>query len=136
MPIEYKETAVLPEPAVRELYADSNWSVYTRDMPRLMAAIGNSLKVISAWDGEILVGLVRAVGDGQTILYIQDILVLKAYRRRGIGTALLKGVLAACPDVRQKVLLTDDRPETREFYQANGFQACDKGETVAFARFD
>ena len=44
MPIEYKETAVLPEPAVRELYADSNWSVYTRDMPRLMAAIGNSLK--------------------------------------------------------------------------------------------
>lgn len=136
MAIEYQETTVLPEQAVRELYEDSNWTAYTRDMPRLMRAIGNSLMVISAWEGKTLVGLVRAVGDGETILYIQDIIVLRAYRRRGIGAALLKMLLDAYPHVRQKVLLTDDKPETRAFYQANGFVACDKGTVVAFARFD
>jgi len=136
MAIEYREGNLLSEQAVRELYEDGNWTVYTKDMPKLMEALENSLKVFTAWDGDKLVGLVRAVGDGQTILYLQDIIVLKAYKRQGIGAALLKKVLSSYPHVRQKVLLTDDGPETRGFYEANGFGSCDKGKLVAFARFD
>jgi GNAT superfamily N-acetyltransferase len=98
-----------------------------------MQAIKSSLDVFTAWDGE---GLIRVVGDGQTIVYIQDILVLQGYKRQGIGTALLRQALETYPHVRQKVLLTDDSPETRGFYEANGFKSCDKGQVVAFARFD
>ena len=39
-------------------------------------------------------------------------------------------------DVNQKVLLTDDTPETRGFYEHNGFVACDKGNLLAFVKFD
>lgn len=132
----YRDTAELPVNAVENLYTSNKWTVYTRDMPKLMEAIRNSLAVITAWEGEKLAGLIRAVGDGQTILYIQDILVLEEYRRQGIGTELLGKILEAYPNVRQKVLLTDDSPMTRGFYEANGFGSCDKGKLVAFARFD
>src|SRR5690554_157346 len=135
MAIEYKFGGCLASNCVQELYSTNGWTIYTDNMPRLMAALNNSA-VYTAWDGQRLIGLLRAVGDEETILYIQDILVLKAYQRRGIGSALLKRVLDAYPHVRQKVLLTDDKPETRSFYQANNFQSCDDGRLVAFARFD
>lgn len=92
--------------------------------------------VISAWDKDELIGLVRVVGDGLTIIYVQDILVLKSYKRKRIGSKLLQYVLDEYKDVRQKVLLTDEGEETRGFYEANGFFSCDKGQIVAFARSD
>ncbi|MTI95239.1 MAG: GNAT family N-acetyltransferase [Firmicutes bacterium] len=136
MNIKYQTTKDLPQQAVQELYSDAGWLAYTKDIDGLMRALANSLAVISAWDGEELVGLIRVVGDGQSILYIQDILVRKSHKRCGIGSELLNQILEEFRHVRQKVLLTDESPETRGFYEANGFQSCDKGETVAFARFN
>jgi ribosomal protein S18 acetylase RimI-like enzyme len=101
-----------------------------------MKAIESSLLVVSAWDNDKLVGLVRVVGDGLTIIYIQDILILDKYKRRGIGTKLLNYVLDEYKYVRQKVLLTDDSEETRGFYESNGFSSCDKGGVVAFAKLN
>ena len=46
------------------------------DKIKLKNAINNSLKVLTAWDDEKLVGLIRVIGDGYTIIYIQDILIL------------------------------------------------------------
>lgn len=119
-----------------ELYHAVNWTVYTQRPETLDAAIKNSLLVVTAFHDGHLIGLARVVGDGHTILYIQDILVKPHYRRQGIGTTLFKKVMEPYPNVRQKVLLTDDTPDTRAFYQAMGFKACDEGRLVAFARFD
>jgi ribosomal protein S18 acetylase RimI-like enzyme len=133
--ITYKNGFIPDAEAICSLYEDANWSSYTNDIPRLMDALKNSLPVISAWDKNRLVGLVRVVGDGITIVYIQDIIVLKAYKRKGIGTRLIKEVCNAYKPVRQKVLLTDDTQETRSFYESLGFQSCDKGDLVSFVKF-
>ena len=77
-----------------ELYADAGWAAYTREPDRLERAVRQSLAVYTAWDGERLVGLIRAVGDGETILYVQDILVLGRYQRQGIGRALVAALKA------------------------------------------
>lgn len=121
---------------VKSLYEDAEWTSYTKDIPKLIKALNSSLYIITAWDGDKLVGLTRVVGDGLTIIYIQDILVRKSYKRKGIGTELLQKVLNNFKDVRQKVLLTDEKQETRKFYEKNGFFSCDKGIVVAFAKFD
>lgn len=92
--------------------------------------------VVTAWDDDNLVGIIRVVGDGLTIIYIQDLIVLSSYKRKGIGSKLLEVVFERYENVRQKVLLTDDSNETRGFYEANGFISCDKGELVAFAKFN
>lgn len=133
--ITYKNIKELNEGEVKKLYEDAGWTSYTNDLVKLKEALEASLMVISAWDEEKLVGLIRVIGDGLIIIYIQDILVLKSYKRKGVGSKLLKYVLENFKDVRQKVLLTDDGEETRGFYEANGFISCDKGETVAFAKF-
>jgi len=117
------------------LYQDVGWSAYTENLDLLKNAIVKSLDVITAWDDEELVGLIRTIGDGLTILYIQDILVLKEYQKKGIGSTLLKEVLGKYKHVRQKVLLTEEAKDVRHFYEKNGFESCDKGTLVAFAKF-
>lgn len=131
--MEYHKSKFLDRQQVLNLYTDANWMAYTKDPEQLMQAIENSLDVVTAWDGDTLVGLIRTIGDGQTILYIQDILVLKTYKRQGIGKQLLQQVLGKYPHIRQKVLLTDDTEETRGFYEAMGFTSCDQGKLVAYA---
>ncbi len=55
-------------PEVLALYKSVGWSMYTRDPARLERALTHSLTVLSAYEGKQLVGLIRAVGDGETIL--------------------------------------------------------------------
>lgn len=135
MNITYKQTKTINLEQVENLYNDVGWTAYTKDMDLLQQALLQSLDVISAWDGDQLVGLIRTVGDGLTILYIQDILVLDAYQNQGIASKLLQMVLQKHKTVRQKVLLTEEAPDVRHFYEKNGFESCDKGSAVAFGRF-
>lgn len=120
---------------LKRLYNDVEWYAYTQDLEVLQRAVEQSLEVISAWKCEELVGLIRIVGDGLTIIYIQDILVLNAYQNQGIATQLMQQVLKKYKNVRQKVLLTEEAPDVRHYYEKNGFQSCDKGSLVAFAKF-
>ena len=110
------------EAEVLRLYDSVGWTAYTCDPPCLRRAFENSLLVLAARDGGTLTGLIRIVGDGCTIVYIQDLLVLPEYQRRGIGTALLQAALREFPNVRQKVLLTDSTAENLAFYRSAGFE--------------
>ena len=71
--------------------------------------------VVGAWEDETLVGVCRVLSDDASILYVQDILVDPDHQRRGIGRALLENVLDRYSHCRQKVLMTDDRPEQKHF---------------------
>ena len=135
MNLIFRHDKDIPMEDLLNLYLDAGWSAYTRDPLLLKRALAQSLEVITAWEDERLVGLVRCIGDGLIILYIQDILVLKEYQDQGVATRLLEKVLLKYRDVRQKVLLTEDAPDVRHFYEKNGFSSCDQGTLVAFARF-
>ena len=91
-------------------------------MESLQNGYSNSLLVLAAYDNDELLGIIRAVGDGYTIVFIQDILVYPGKQRQGVGTALLKAVLERYPDVRQIELATDNTPKTIAFYRSMGFR--------------
>lgn len=114
------------------LYQSVGWTSYTEKPELLQQAVHNSLYVLGAFDHDQLIGLIRVVGDGLTIIYIQDLLVLPAYQNKGIGSTLINKVRKEFRHVRQQVLLTMEEPETRAFYEKNGFSSCDQGELVAF----
>jgi ribosomal protein S18 acetylase RimI-like enzyme len=124
MQFQYKTNKDLHPANISALYSDARWTNYTKDMPKLMRGIDNSLDVISAWDEDKLVGLVRTIGDKETIIYIQDILVLKVYKRQGIGRHLMKLILEKYQDVRQIVLVTDSETEQKYFYESMGMEDC------------
>jgi GNAT superfamily N-acetyltransferase len=95
--------------------------------------------VVTARRGGKLVGLARALSDGATICYLQDVLVDPAEHRRGIGRALVEAVLDRYRAVRQKVLLTDDEAGQRAFYESLGYAEIrdyGPGTLRCFVRFD
>lgn len=113
---EYNEAEILG------LYASVGWTAYTDDPAALRNGFANSLLTLAAYEEAALAGLIRVVGDGHTIVFVQDILVRPQFQRRGIGSALLQAVLNRYAGVRQIELFTDDTPETAAFYRSMGFR--------------
>jgi ribosomal protein S18 acetylase RimI-like enzyme len=113
-------------PSVLALYESVNWATYTSDPARLERALSKSHEVLVAAVGGDIVGLVRTVSDGEVICYIQDLLVKPEHQRAGVGRALIGEIFERYP-VRQIVLMTDNEPRQRDFYQALGFQLISEG---------
>ncbi|MBK8659744.1 MAG: GNAT family N-acetyltransferase [Bacteroidetes bacterium] len=132
--IQFRTGTAIPFHQVLSLYDNAGWTAYTSDSETLQRAIQQSLFVITAWDETQLVGLLRAVGDGETIVYVQDILVLKSYRRQSIGRQLLNHVLDKYLNVRQIVLMTDHTSDTTSFYESCGFTKTEHLQLQTFIR--
>lgn len=124
---------------VAELYRAVGWSAYADDPVMLSAALDGSSCVAAAWRDRRLIGLARVVTDGATICFLQDVLVHPDAQGTGVGRALVEAVLEPYAAVRQKVLLTDDEPRQRAFYESLGFtdtRDFRKGTLRAFVRYD
>lgn len=111
----YKEEEILP------IYESVGWSNYVNDKEMLKSSYEHSLLSLVAKIENEIVGVIRVVGDGHSIVYIQDIIVSPKHQRLGIGSMLLNNVLEKYKDVYQKVLITDNTPKTVEFYKSAGF---------------
>ena len=116
------------------LYQSVGWTNYLERIDILEEAYANSLCVFGVYDSDQLVGIIRAVGDGRTIVFVQDIIVLPKYQRKGIGTNLLNAVIDRYKDVYQIELMTDNTEKTKAFYRSVGFSASDDIGCVAFIR--
>ncbi|MGF3054410.1 GNAT family N-acetyltransferase [Microbacterium sp. YY-03] len=105
-----------------DLYDAVEWAAYTNDPDRLASTAAASFTVATARDESgMLVGLALVVGDGMTIAYLQDVLVRPSHQRHGIAREWRRRAFEPSADVRQKVLMTDDEPERRAFYESIGF---------------
>ena len=134
MDIEIKKGLIPPMDKVLALYDDCGWTAYTDEPKILEKAIKNSLEVLTLWDGEILVGLARTVGDVATICYLQDILILNSYQGKGLGTRLLDQVLADNDHIRQFILLTEDVEKNRNFYKKLGLEPVASAGCISFMK--
>lgn len=131
--IHYVENPDVTVEDVLPLYEAVGWTNYTTKPEMLKAAFENSLHVLAAFTEEgILVGVLRAVGDGASILFIQDILVTPEYQHQGIGTKLLQQTLEKYKNVYQIQLTTDNSMKTISFYESNGFTSLTSLNCVSF----
>ena len=121
-----------------ELYDAVGWTTYTTDPTVLEAAIEGSTHVVTARYGDDLLGLARVISDGASIAYLQDVLVRPELQREGVGKGLVDAALEPFAHVRQQVLLTDDEPRQRAFYESLGWTEIrdhGDGRLRAFVRF-
>ena len=129
----YVENPVVTLEAVLPLYEAVGWTNYTQNPTMLKEAYKNSLHILAALnEEEKLLGVLRAVGDGASILFIQDILVTPEYQHQGIGTKLLQQTLEKYKTVYQIQLATDDSTKTVSFYESNGFTSLTSLNCVSF----
>ena len=131
--IRYVDNPEITLVDVLPIYEAVEWTNYTQNPEMLEVAYKNSLHVLAAFNEKgILVGVLRAVGDGASILFIQDILVTPEYQHQGIGTKLLQQTLEKYKNVYQIQLATDNSMKTISFYESNGFTSLTSLNCVSF----
>ncbi len=124
MQIEYTfETKQLTKETLVNLFTAVEWD--SANYPdKLYKAILNSHAVVTAWDGEKLVGLANALSDGALTAYFHYVLTDPNYQGKGIGKEMMEMLLENYKDYYTKVLIS--YPLAVNFYNRLGFKADDE----------
>ena len=91
--ILYRVTPEIDLDQLTTLFNSVGWERRTIDRDRLAQLVRGSMYVISAWDGDRLVGFARAISDGAFNAYLSTVAVLPEYQKRGIGRELISRLL-------------------------------------------
>lgn len=91
----------------------------TREPNVLRRTFENSDLNCFAWDGDVLVGIARALSDGSVQSVIYDLCMLPEYQGKGLGTRMMQGMLARL-DTANVVLWAV--PGKEGFYARFGFK--------------
>lgn len=133
MVITYQETKEFSAEDLQELSRSVHWE--SANYPeRLVKAMHNSTAVISAWDGEKLVGLVRGLDDGATVAFIHYLLVRPEYQKFHIGTELMNRLLMRYQNLLYVKIVPSD-PNTIPFYKRFGFRQYDNYSAMIIKHF-
>ncbi len=109
---------------IADLYMAGGWWDGALDPVGLSALIDGSFAFAVAVERDTgrAVGMGRALSDGVSDAYIQDLVVLPAYRGRGIGTRILSTLLDHCRSAGVTWVALVAEPGTEAFYTPLGFR--------------
>lgn len=132
MSCNIKEYTNIDKEEIIELYESVGWINYINKPEMLINGFENSLLILGAYINHKLVGIIRVVGDGHSIVYIQDLIVHEDFQRQGIGRMLINEILSLYNNVYQIVLITDNSEKTVEFYKSLRFKEGTDNSISAF----
>lgn len=93
--------------------------VKNNELSKIQLAFESSYKVVTAWDGELLIGAGRMLSDGICYGSIFDVGVLPQYQKKGIGKGLMQELLML--NEHMPIHLTSTFGN-EEFYKKLGFK--------------
>lgn len=113
----HTEKPIPPLQLIR-LYQDVDWwPTRTKDGIRKLLAHG---VVLGAWEEKQLVGFCRAVSDGVYRAYVEDVVVLRTHRGRGIGRQMMDKMMKELSGIEAVSLFCSAK--LADYYQGSGFQ--------------
>ena len=121
-PVTYVVGKPLDLDAAIELYRSSGLGERRPidDRARMAAMLDNANLVVTAWDGDALVGIARSLTDRVYVTYLSDLAVRRSHQRMGIGKQLIEETIAACDSNCRLVLLS--APAATDYYPHIGFE--------------
>jgi len=125
MEIIYKTGVIPAAEAVIELYEDSGLPRPTADKERIAAMYKHSNLVVSAWDGDKLVGISRSLTDFCWCCYLADLAVRQEYKKQGIGKKLINLTKENIGD--ESMLLLLSVADAMEYYPKAGLKKVENG---------
>jgi len=127
MDIEIEETKEVNKEKIIKLYQANKWS--SAEKPDLLyKALMNSDSLITAWDGNKLVGLGNAISDGYLVVYYPHLLVHPDYQGKGIGRMIVDRFQKKYGNFHQQMLTADGR--AIDFYRKCGFEKAGSTQSV------
>src|SRR5262249_12006049 len=105
----------------------NQWS--SAEKPELLhKALLASHSLVTAWDEKTLAGLGNTISDSHLVVYYSHLLVLPEYQGRGIGTEIMRRLMARYDGFHQQILVADSR--ALNFYRKLGFVRAGKTEPM------
>jgi len=109
------------------LYKANGWS--SAEIPAdLYNALLNSHSLITAWDGDKLIGLGNAISDGYLVVYYPHLLIHPSYQGKGIGKMIVNKMQEKYGDFHMQMLIADGK--AIDFYQKVGFVRAGKTQPM------
>ncbi len=128
MNIIFKDTKDFTEEQIEELFLSVHW-LSGKYPQRLTKALKASSTVITAWDGEKLIGLIRALDDGGMVAFLHYLLVHPDYQGHGIAVRLLTMIKEKYKDYLYINLMPDEKKNIT-FYEKHGFKFLEEGAAM------
>lgn len=108
---------------LRKLYEQEKWIESCDSDERLTRLIEGSFRVVACFEEGRLIGFGRALSDGVSDAYLQDIVVDCDFRGQGIGKELIRCLIEECRDCGITNLFLIAVPGASEFYQKIGWKS-------------
>ncbi len=118
MKIAYKTDIIPGTEAIIEVFESSGIVRPTHDAGRITSMFKGAGLVVSAWDGDLLVGIARSLTDFCFCCYLADLAIRKEYQHAGIGKELV--ALTRREISAQSMLLLIAAPEAIGYYPKLG----------------
>lgn len=125
MNISYKFDVIPDADKIIDLYKSSGMPRPVNDKARIAKMYENSNLVVSAWDGDLLVGISRCLTDFCWSCYLADLSVKHEYKHKGIGKKLIDLTKERIGE--QTMLLLLSVPTAMEYYPKVGFKKVKNG---------
>ena len=117
--IKYSFGRTFNKNELKQLFQSVGW-LSANYSDRIVKAFQNAGTVISAWDGNKLIGLIEVLDDGELTAYIHYLLVRPEYQRQGIGKTLLTMVREQYKEYLYLVVISENQKNV-DFYKKMGF---------------
>jgi len=102
------------------LMAQTGWG-RERTVEGLAKMLDETTHTLGAWDGDKLVGFLRAISDGKYRCLMEDFIVDEPYRSRGVGARLMQTMLDKLSDIEHVYLFTGGE-KMKKYYEGFGFE--------------
>jgi GNAT superfamily N-acetyltransferase len=104
--ITFSEQRDIAIEQILPLYELNGWSS-ARKPDALHQALLNSHALVSAWDGDTLVGIGNAISDGFLVVYYPHLLVRPDYQGQGIGQRIMTILQQRYAGMQMQMLVAD-----------------------------
>lgn len=123
--LKYTEEKIFTQEQVQQLFLSINW-VSGNYPKRLCKALMNSSTVLTVWDGDFLVGLIRVLDDTEMLVQIHYVLVHPDYQRKEIASKMIGYIKEKYKDFMYLEVMPEDK-NNMLFYKKNSFTLMENG---------
>lgn len=126
--IHFEDSKTISAVELAAVFSQSGIRRPVEDLPRLQKMLDQADIIITAWDGEKLVGIARAITDFSYCCYLSDLAVDRNYQKEGIGRELVQLVQGKLGGEISLILLAS--PVAMGYYPKIGFTKIENGYII------
>ena len=130
--VTYKLNHPLEPADVARVFESSGISRPSKDIARIGRMLKSSNLIISAWEGDTLVGVCRALTDFSYACLLSDLAVDRAHQNKGIGKEMIRRVQAEIGD--EVTLIIQAAASSMSYYPKLGFEKMENGFAIVRKR--